>query len=261
MKSYYYVLAVVAAILLIITLLVLPRPHLDQKYLLISVHDVSPFYEEPVNQLLDELEKREIHNFTILIVPNWDGQYDFNEDQQLVERLLNLQNEGTELALHGYDHHSFDLERAEASIPLEQSLTLYQTAFGNKPRCFVPPRYSQNSEVVALLKETGFSCTESTYTLEYFSGQKYTSLPISMESFVNNKYLKYDFLTPFLTKTFSRIYARLVWNRGGVVRYTLHPREIEIGNLNATLELLDGFLARGWQPLTYSELEVLNLSG
>lgn len=201
-----------------------------------------------------ELEKRNIHNFTILVTPNFDQKNDISNSPSLVGKLKNIEAEGAELALHGYDHSKFDVDEKNIKLALES----YVNTFGSKPAGFFPPGWNLNEKTITSLQADGFHYTESKYKLTYFQGKEYTGLPIVMESYVSNRYLKYDKVTPVITRLFSKMYARLIWNRRGVVRYSLHPREVDNGNFEATLKLLDGFLERGWKPVTYSTLESID---
>lgn len=253
MKKYVYIGIIVMVILLVLVLIpaTYPKTKLKNKYILISIHDVTPFYEPQINKFLIELEKRNINNFTLLITPNWDGNFDVNEYPEFTKKLVELEDKGAELTLHGYDHKGdkfMYLDKTEAKERLDRARKLYKQAFNSRPKGFIPPMWKQSKATYELLKEQKFRYTETFGTLEYFSGNKYAGFPLGMESWSSNKYA-------FITKVFSNIYARLIWNRGGVVRYTIHPREVDNDNFEATLKLLDGFLERGWKPITYSELE------
>ncbi|MBN1157328.1 DUF2334 domain-containing protein [Candidatus Woesearchaeota archaeon] len=226
------------------------------KCLLISVHDVTPLFDKELDSFYGELKKRKINKFTLFVTPNWEGKYPINKSPEFITKLLALRRNGAELALHGYHHDRKEfLNRNQQSMILGTSVDSFKSAFKLPPTGYLPVRWILTNSLKCLLRKNKFRYTESFTTLEYFSGRKFKGFPLGMESVVSNKYFKYDRTSHLFSRAFSQIYARFVWSKEGVVRYTIHPREKLNGNFNATLKLIDGFLERGWKPMTYSEIE------
>lgn|SRR3989338_1652416 len=228
------------------------------KYLLISVHDVTPYYETELCKIFEELNKRKISRITPLITPNWNQEWNICEHQEFVKTIKKLEKRGAELALHGYDHNNELLRtqrHKDAEEMLNKSLKIFKKAFQKKPKGYIPPMWTQSKATYNLIKNK-FSYTESFTELEYFgkiARMKIKGFPIGMEG----RYSENERITPLIARALSNIYSRMIWNNPGVVRYSFHPRETKNGNFDATLKLLDEFLKREWKPITYSELDKL----
>lgn len=230
---------------------------MKEKYLLIGFHDVSPFFNTQIDKFLVEFERRCISNVTFFITPNWYEKNDIGKNRKFIQRFKFLEKNGAELALHGYSHHNDcwnNGNKKEITNLLNASTKIFQKAFNQKPKGFLPPMWRQNEITRDLLIKKGFIYSERFSCLEYFNKAKISGFPIGMESYSDYKHKKTEKITPVITKAFSNIYARLVWNRKGIIRYSIHPGEVDNGNFNSTLKLLDGFLKRGWKPMTYLAL-------
>jgi len=264
-RRFIFIIVSIAILLLLLRVILTMcfQPKMKEKFILISIHDTNPYYQSQIYKFLDELEKRNISKFSILITPYWDETSNINKHPYFVNKLKSKETAGAELILHGYDHKGnkfIDLNKSQAEKRLNKALDSFQQAFNSTPNGFIPPMWKQSNDTYELLKEKNFRFTETFTELEFFSGRRFKGFPLGMESYSSNKYIKYDRITPLIAKIFSNVYARLIWNKGGVVRYFIHPREADNGNYNATLNLLDKFLEKGWIPITYSELEDINIT-
>ncbi len=229
------------------------------KYLLISVHDVTPFYEKELCRIFEELNKRKISKITLLITPNWNQEWNLNKYPGFVKKIKKIERRGAELALHGYDHDdefSRTQKHEDAKKILKNSMRIFKKAFQIEPKGYIPPMWAQSKAMYSLVKNK-FNYTESFTELEYFNNNsnsiKIKGFPIGMEG----RYSENDKITPMITKTLSIVYSKIIWNNSGVVRYSIHPRETKNGNFDATLKLLDEFLKQRWKPMTYSGLNKL----
>jgi predicted deacetylase len=77
----------------------------DRK-LIVSVHDVTPKYKGELTEIVSELDRVGVNKRSVLVVPNWEGEYDLRQDDNFVSWLHGLKASGDEIVLHGYNHQS-----------------------------------------------------------------------------------------------------------------------------------------------------------
>ena len=246
----------------------------NNKLLLISIHDVSPFYERQVDVFLKELKKRKIKKFSLVIIPelyecgynsNTYAHYDISQNKRLISKILSLKKYGAELILHGYDHHNDGKnlnDPKKIDVQLKKGIAFMKKNFHIMPKGYLPPRWDSSRHLEKSLSKY-FVYTEDFHKIILFGKNTPDNVvsehwPIGMETLCSNRYFEYDTITPLMTRYYSFIYARFIINKPGIVRYALHPRELDNGNFQATLKLLDNFLAAGWKPVIYSELGRMN---
>src|SRR3989344_4687321 len=69
----------------------------------------------------------------------------------------NLDKQGHEIALHGYEHERFDdLALSEKRRLIKESVKIYKNLFGKFPRGFRAPQHSIDEKTVEILKQEGF---------------------------------------------------------------------------------------------------------
>ena len=74
------------------------------KKLIVSVHDVTPKFSGELTEIVSELEHRGFNHNSILVVPNWVGEYDVSKDEGFSTWLQDLQAKGNEMVQHGNRH-------------------------------------------------------------------------------------------------------------------------------------------------------------
>ncbi|MCD6083640.1 polysaccharide deacetylase family protein [Candidatus Aerophobetes bacterium] len=77
-----------------------------KKYLVVSVHDVSPAFGGEVREIVSELKNQKIHKKSILVIPEYQGRYSILKDSEFLSWLYSLREEGDEIVQHGYEHIS-----------------------------------------------------------------------------------------------------------------------------------------------------------
>ncbi|WP_448587472.1 DUF2334 domain-containing protein [Thermocrinis sp.] len=70
-------------------------------YAIVELHDVSPFHREEVYSALEFLEKLGVEKFSLLLIPNFRGEYPINRYASFVSFVEKTQQE---IILHGYTH-------------------------------------------------------------------------------------------------------------------------------------------------------------
>jgi len=228
---------------------------MDGRYILVSVHDVTPFYERQTRRIIDELEHRKM-KYSILIIPKLNDRFNTSKEYNILDYpqfIRFLKKSCGELILHGLDHadakYIDDPRQVEQRIKI--AIKIFREAFNKKPRGYTPPRWVTNKEQNNILKKY-FDYTEGFYGIRLFNKRFIFGFPLGMESMMDNEHFKKDKITPALIKYLSLIYSKIHY--GNVIRLTIHAREVDIDGLEHSLSLLDNYLKNGWTPITYSEL-------
>jgi len=77
-----------------------------RKYLVVSVHDVTPAFDSEVREIVDELRIQEVDKKNILVIPNYHNKYNILKSDRFSGWLHSLKEKGDEIILHGYEHIS-----------------------------------------------------------------------------------------------------------------------------------------------------------
>lgn len=75
-------------------------------YLTVSIHDVTPKFESELKEIIAELNRRGIHSRSILVIPNYELNYDVSKNENFTAWLHDLEKTGDEIVHHGYEHVS-----------------------------------------------------------------------------------------------------------------------------------------------------------
>jgi predicted deacetylase len=134
------------------------------KTALLSLHDVSPAFEDDVVKSCDRLSDLGLGSFTLLVTPFYGMKMSNSlEKNEIFSKYL--QSLGLELSLHGYSHLSksgtgdefsrIALDRAVAR--LRSGFSAIEKTLGHKPIGFVPPLWQAPLKMVDAAREVGFS--------------------------------------------------------------------------------------------------------
>ena len=233
------------------------------KYLLINIHDVTPYYEKDIDMFLKELRKRNIRKFSLSVIPKLGGKFNLTEkydgDKYIItkyprflRKLKKLEKDGAQLMLHGYDHiEGKYLNSRDFEPRTQKAIAIFRKAFGHIPEGYVPPLWLVNNRTKIILKKY-FKYIETHHKLVFFNKKEIYGFPLGMESWSSNKLFRYDKISPFINRCYSIIYSQIQFS--DVLRFSIHPREYRNGNFRHVLKLLDNLLEEGWVSVTYSEL-------
>jgi predicted deacetylase len=129
---------------------------------LLSVHEVTPAYEDDVVKSCDMLDDIGITDYTLLVVPFFGMKManSFEKHELFTDYLKSL---GVELSLHGYSHYSKSGSPDEfKGIPYERMISrlrlgfsLFEKAFGHRPTGVVPPMWSASSRLASASLQLG----------------------------------------------------------------------------------------------------------
>jgi len=226
------------------------------KTAIISIHDVSPYFQKEIEVILEEL--KDIKK-SFLVTPLWNGSHSLNKDF-----LAMLADE--DLAIHGLTHKTnksdylgklllmskgsckefYGLNETETRDKIETAKKLFEDLHYRKPTGFIPPMWYHNNHSIMVLKDLGFTYTESEMAFINLHDNVSTfSIPVCFD-FGNNKILS-------SVAVFGWRHI-LKYLRQSLIRFSIHPSDIKNGFLPDILEIIKWFQANNYTFLRYVEL-------
>ncbi|MCK5152514.1 MAG: DUF2334 domain-containing protein [Candidatus Thorarchaeota archaeon] len=200
----------------------------DDGIALLSVHDVTPHYEDEVVQMCDHLDTLDISSYTLLVSPFYamKRSNSFEKNELFAQYLTSL---GLEISMHGYSHHTKSGKGAEFfRMPPEQvasrmklGVSLMKKDFGIPPVGFVPPMWKAPQSITKVANEMGLTyCVlgDTFYDIKNNSSHSTTFHLVSQGQ-----------------ESFSQSDAFLELELGGPVQIGIHPLD---STLSSVLELI-----------------------
>ena len=71
---------------------------------IVSIHDVAPPFFDRVRRMVDELSDIGVQRRSLLVIPNYHGQWPIDQHPEFCRWLQQRQTRGDEIILHGYEH-------------------------------------------------------------------------------------------------------------------------------------------------------------
>lgn len=161
---------------------------------LVSIHDVMPHTMTQVAELIALCRRYGVENLTLLVVPGHDWP------QQHLNQVRQWQQEGYEIAAHGWRHqclriatlehhiHSWVLSRDVAehlSLNSDQIAALmarsrdwFQTNGFQVPDLYVPPAWALGKVSNEALENSGFGMVETLWGVRFPAARDRTYLPL-----------------------------------------------------------------------------------
>lgn len=222
----------------------------------ISIHDVSPYFQKEIEVILKELEGVEK---SFLVTPVWNDikSFDKNFFTSLAEE---------DLVVHGLTHKTdkrdflgsllsmsrtsckefYGLNEAETRSKIETAKTFFEDLYCRKPTGFIPPMWYHNNHSIKVIKEIGFSYTESaTAFINLRDGFSTYSFPACFD-FGNNKLL--SFVSLFGWKNLFK------YLRQSLVRLSIHPSDVKNGFLPDIAGIIRSLQSDNYSFLKYADL-------
>jgi predicted deacetylase len=233
--------------------------------LVVSVHDVAPPSWQPVKEILAQLNALGVPRVSLLVIPNYRGQWRVDEHGEFAGWLRERADGGDEIVLHGYEHvevkpphglrdrlknrlytvgegEFLSLTYEEAKNRMEQGLAVFKKA-GIQSAGFVAPSWLLSAQGVAAARDLGFQ-----YTNYYL---KFTDLGHRKEAFAPSLVFGPGQLNEDWALRSQRFLASLL-NRCSLVRVVIHPPCVEnIRRFAQTLGIIREQLVRH-RPVTYA---------
>jgi predicted deacetylase len=210
---------------------------------LLSIHDVSPFFEEEIFGILSDLKGLNLGKTNLAVVPLYHESYHLNDHVAFCHSLMNaIEGFEVEILLHGLYHtrkgsnqrlsfknrfrsrlqsaeedEFFKLVPAEAEKRIQQGRSILEKAFHTKPTGFIPPAWVFEKQVMATLKRLEIPYTENHSFIFLTRDDKRVFSPV----------------ISFATRTKTREILSLCWayfmrkipSRRAIMRFVIHPKD------------------------------------
>jgi predicted deacetylase len=154
---------------------------------LVSLHDVTPAHEDRVRRAFHLLSQLGVHQYALLVVPQWHGGYELRRHPEFVALLRERAAAGAEVFLHGLRHDEQGVRRAwhhrvrafgrtnaegeflalhpaEAGTRMDRGLDLLRQC-ELSPVGFVPPAWLPGRDWSRLLRERQLQFTEDSWAV------------------------------------------------------------------------------------------------
>lgn len=155
--------------------------------IVVSIHDVTPPNWPRVRQTLDVLDSLGVRRRSLLVIPNFQGQWAIDKHESFCAELRRLRDAGDEIVLHGFEHRSvgspvglvdrfknrwftqgegefLSLNYRDARTRIEMGLALMRRA-GLDVRGFVAPAWLINPAGLDAARACGLEYTNSYFRL------------------------------------------------------------------------------------------------
>lgn len=212
---------------------------------LLSLHDVSPAFEDDVVVSYDRLVELGITSFTLLVTPFYalKKSNSFEKNPLFSEFLKSL---NLEIALHGYSHftksgamdefHKMDRDRVLSRI--KSGKAMLSEYLGQTPSGFVPPLWKAPQRVAGAAQDAGLDYCAIENKIHSFSD---SSIRTTAGILVSQG-----------TKDVSFTNMMLEVELGGPIQIAVHPRDHRV---NRMFELLADLKDRlGYQFISYHDI-------
>ncbi len=241
---------------------------MKNKYLVVSIHDVTPNFNSQLTKIISELDKIGVNKKSILVIPDYLGKNSISQSGEFIEWLHSLQDKGNEIVQHGLEHistnHNYpsflekfigeqiaqgcgefqNISYKEAKEKIWKGKEIFK-ANGFGAVGFVAPAWLLNPESEKALKED-FQYTTSFSNIEFFSPYKKESSNIvvftSGGGLINKGFEWYN----------QHLIKRKFKNQR-IARVAIHPQDIESGFFQLTLNAINE-LRQNKEIVTYADI-------
>jgi predicted deacetylase len=238
-----------------------------QFHLVVSIHDVAPPFVDRVRRMLNKLTDIGVFHRSLLVIPNYHGQWRIDQHPEFCEWLRQQQGQGDEIILHGYEHIGVGtpktlsdrfknrwgtvgegeflcLDYAEARDRLQRGLDLFKS-LGIASDGFVAPAWLLNDAGLRAMRDLGFQ-----YTNSYM---KFLDLATGVSHLAPSLVFGPGALNEDLATNMQRPLSKLL-EYSAIVRVVVHPPCIDnAGRFERILSMTKTQMS-GHLPVTYGEL-------
>jgi predicted deacetylase len=222
----------------------------------ISIHDVCPYFRREIEVILKELEHVK-KSFLITLL--------WHEDRSSNTDFFTMLG-GEDVVVHGLTHEAsksdylgklllmsnvslkefHGLDEAETRTKIERAKNIFEDIYGRRPTGFIPPMWYNNDHSINILKDLGFTYTESqTSFIDLRNDATTFSIPVCFD-FGNNKLLSYVSLYgwKYIFKHF----------RQSLIRFSIHPSDVKNGFLPDIVKTINWLQSNNYSFFQYGEL-------
>ena len=242
------------------------RHYRGEKKLLLSLHDFHPGSREQIRHQLEFCLSRCPGHASILVIPEYHHGLRVDHCPKSVEALHQWQEQGHDLALHGYFHDRlgmpkdswwwtqvysnqesefYRLPEDEAERRLDEGLALWRR-LGWKTTGFVAPGWLYSDSLESHLRKRGLAYTCRLRKLIHLADGTRESAWAGTYSLRSNWRKGAAFLWhPFW---------KAIWGSRDLVRLSLHPGDLETPFVRRQVGvLLEELAKRGYRSVSYAE--------
>ncbi len=230
----------------------------EKKLVHITLHDVSPRHEKTIMQIHDVLVDLGAARYSMLVVPDFWGEWPLEDSPGFCEWLRDLSAGGTEMILHGYHHYDsigshgaidrvrsalftrgegefLGLDFSAAAELLSKGKNELERILKTDVTGFTAPAWLYSKGTLKALSEIGFTYAESRWrTWNPLTGDTYLRVPVV--NYAGGGSLKRWVADLWVTS------SGVVLGGARTVRFAIHPadfeNEITRGKITKHLETL-----------------------
>lgn len=136
--------------------------HVDDGIALISLHDITPQFEDPIVQSCDRLDELGISSYTLLASPFYGMKRSnsFEKNELFAQYLTSL---GVEISMHGYSHQTKSGSGAEflrmtpeqIASRMKLGMSFLRKGLNIAPTGFIPPYWKAAQATIKVATELG----------------------------------------------------------------------------------------------------------
>ena len=245
---------------------------MKDKYLVVSIHDVTPEFKQELTTIVSELDKIGIKKTSVLIIPNYYENKNLVKDNQFTDWLYQLYDNGNELVQHGYNHlctnynfkshiqkfigtkinHSEgefqNISYDEAKSKIQKGKDIFNTLGLTKliSKGFVAPAWLLNQESEKAIKDAGF---------DYYTTFRHINFPKQKKK-EKSEAIVFTSGNGFANKMFALYNHDLthrVFKNRRIARITIHPKDLHSNHFDSVLDSIKK-VRKGREIITYADL-------
>ena len=229
------------------------------KTAIISIHDVTSYFQKEVTTIMEHFKGIPL---SLLVTPLWDGEHTLTPDFVQILR-------GSEKILHGLTHcnkgrdltgklvalskrsdrEMFGLTWQETATLIAKGKQLFEEAFGESPKGFVPSMWYHNRYSIGLLREMGFSFTETAFQILDLES------PTNEDIYIKTPAVCFDYGNNSLAERLSiGLWRRILTNFSpSLVRISIHPSDVKNGFMPHFDTLIQLLKRKGYAFQSYDQ--------
>lgn len=243
------------------------------RHLVVSLHDVHAGSLSLIQEQVAFCEELGVSSLSLLVVPNYHQQGEWDRSSALVEWLKKRQEKGNEIVLHGYYHRRvnqctsyrnwfwtqfytqneaefLDLNEVEAGKRIDQGLKSFLAA-GFLTTGFIAPAWLMSEETLKTIFKMDFHYTNNlTHLLINPALVKKGFDRVSSQSLCYSSRAAWR---RFFSVIWNRTLTRSLINQP-LIRLSLHPNDLTFPWFRKQIrEILKAILEKGVVPISYDK--------
>ena len=249
----------------------MPTPPVKSRLLLTSIHDVAPRFEGEVDRLFELVGRHVGERQAMLVVPDHWGDSPLVAGSPFATRLRDWADRGVEMFLHGWFHRDLadysddprarfkaqhltagegeflGLDRATARDRILRGRGLVEDVIGRPIAGFIAPAWLYGDGARQALADAGITLAEDHLRVwNPATGQRLLTSPVITWASRTPRRLRSSLLLAAAVRRLPM---------PGVMRVGVHPPDIRVPALVASIDATLGRFARTRRPGAYADLQ------